>query len=121
MRRKVFIIASIVIALLALMIFAWPYLTPSWPPLRPGMSKEEVECALQKSPGLEMRRIYLIQDKYHEDGFIVIGYQNTYFVPQGMIVRVNFDLEMRVMDWEVEESPTDRPSWFDRAMNAVGL
>jgi hypothetical protein len=121
MRRKIIACVALVFIVVVATVLLWHYCAPAWPPLRAGMSNEEVAAALRKTPEYEVKRVRWIHHE-NDDEYeaVVIGYQNSYFIHDGLRIYVTFDLEMHVTDWEVKESVEDE-SWLDRIKKTLGF
>jgi hypothetical protein len=109
MRKKIAV--GIGLVLLAITLAWW--LQPSWPPLRVGMEREEVDKLLGdgRSPG--------------NIDFADEGYYLTYIIEPDVlgnrcVVGVLYSKNEKVVSWEVFPLPWRPPPWFDRTMKAIG-
>jgi hypothetical protein len=134
MRRKIGVsLGLVLLALLVTALVVW-WLPPTEPPLRVGMTTQEVEEALGESyaltnsdstwlfRGFEEGCEFVAQVDHYQIGPNWLGTNQKLSVhyEAGGDKSVVFGHPGRVTHWEVEPLPRTRPPWLDRAMKGAG-
>src|SRR5260370_36055478 len=109
MRRRLAMGVGLVLLALLAVVWVVRWLPPDEPPLRMGMSEEEVDRAMG-NPGVNLAY----------SGYPVLMYfQGPDLIGNQQRVIVHFDREGRLADWSVTPSRT-RPPCLDSPLRAVG-
>ena len=101
---------GLVVVVLAVTVLVCDRMEPTEPPLRVGMTADEVEQLLGKpsaTAGGLMSHISLY-DKQED------------WLGSSRSIQVHFDSNGYVVDWTVRSFSRTRPPWLDRALKAVG-
>jgi hypothetical protein len=113
MRTKLAVGVGLVAVALAVTVLMCDRMGPAQPPLRVGMTQDELRQAIGTDHpmmrfgcgfDLAAREVYL--PKPDQFG-------------NRQIIRVDY-VDGRLTDWEITGHPRTRPPWLDRALNAVG-
>jgi hypothetical protein len=113
MRKKIDVVVGLVLVVLAVPVLVCDWMGPAKPPLRVGMSPDEVHAAIGDVPCLNSGTVsgnnYFLDEDYYSVDWL--GNQTE--------IHVSF-FNSEVTEVHTEPLPRTRPPWLDRALKAVG-